>query len=266
MKLQTWMWFAPAALLVGCATQSGQPTKKETDVREASRINTQLGIEYLRKGDIELARGKLEKAVELDPKNPEAQGVLGLLYANTGELSKAEKHYDISLGLQPDDPSVLNNYGVMLCAQGKYAKADQQFARAVRNPRYSTPEVALTNAGVCARKQPDDAKAESHLRQALQRNPNFTDGLAQMALLSADHASYLNARGFIQRYESLQAPMTREILLLGIRIELALGDRNAAQRYAQTLRAEYPESAYDSDPAEGVRAEGNTTPTPNSNP
>jgi type IV pilus assembly protein PilF len=266
MKLRTGVWLVLAVLLAGCATQGGQSAKKEGDPREASRINTQLGIEYLRKGDIELARGKLEKAVELDSKNPEAQGVLALLYANTGELSKAEKHYEISLGLQPDEPSVLNNYGVTLCGQGKYAKADQLFARAVRNPRYSTPEVAFTNAGVCARKQPDDAKADGYFRQALQRNPNFADALGQMALLSADQARYLNARGFLQRYESLQAPMTREMLLLGIRIELALGDRSAAQRYAQTLRAEHPDNAYDSNPNDGVRAEGNATPTPSSNP
>ncbi len=266
MKLRTGVWLVLAVLLAGCATQGGQSAKKESDPREASRINTQLGIEYLRKGDIELARGKLEKAVELDSKNAEAQGVLALLYANTGELGKAEKHYDISLGLQPDDPSVLNNYGAMLCAQGKYPKADQLFARAVRNPRYSTPEVAFTNAGVCARKMPDDAKADAYFREALQRNPNFADALGQMALLSADQARYLNARGFMQRYEGLQAPMTREMLLLGIRIELALGDRNAAQRYAQILRADFPESAYDSNPNDAARAEGNAPPTSNSTP
>lgn len=239
-------------LLAACSTPGGQSGRKQTDPREASRINAQLGLEYLRKGDFGLARDKLERAVELDPKNAEAQGTLGLLYANTGEVRKAEKHYEISLRLQPDDPSVLNNYGVLLCAQGKYAEADLQFRRAAQNPRYSTPEVALTNAGVCARKQPDEAKAENYLREALKLNPNFMDALAQLSQLSADQARYLNARGFLQRYQSLQGPMTRELLSLGIRIELALGDREAAQRYARTLRAEYPESAHETESDGGL--------------
>jgi type IV pilus assembly protein PilF len=261
MKMRVAPWFV-LLLLAGCAMQGSQSARKEGDPREASRINTQLGIEYLRKGDMEMARTKLTKAVDLDPNNADAQGALALLYANTGELGKAEKHYDKSLALQPDDPNVLNNYGTMLCAQGKYDKADVQFRRAYQNIRYSTPEVALTNAGVCARKMPDEAKAEAYLREALKRNPNFADALGQLSLLSADQASYLNARGFLQRYQSLQAPMTREMLLLGIRIELALGDRDAAQRYAQTLRSEFPDSAFDSGSDEGARAIGYSGSSP----
>ncbi len=231
----------PLLWLAGC----GLGASKSGNDMEASRVNSQLGIEYLRKGDIELARGKLEKAVELNPRNAEALGALGLLYANTGEISKSEKHYEKSLDLNPDEPSVLNNYGALLCAQGKYTKADQQFRRATQNPRYQTPEVSLTNAGVCARKLPDDAAAEKYFREALDRNPNFADALGQMALLYADQARYLNARAFLQRYQTLKAPMTREMLMLGIRIELALGDRNAAQRYAQSLQTDYPDHNYE---------------------
>lgn len=262
MKLRGWVLLLPVLLVAGCATQGNPPDgKKKANPREASQINTQLGIDYLRKGDIELARSKLEKAAELDPGNAEAHGALGLLYASTGELRKAEKHYDKSLGLRPDDGNVLNNYGAMLCAQGKYDKADQQFRRAAQNPRYGTPEVALTNAGVCARKWPDEAKAEGYFREALKLNPGFADALGQMALLSADQARYLNARGFLQRYQGLQAPMTREMLLLGIRIELALGDRDAAQRYAQTLQTEFPDSSYEGGP-DAARAIGNSSDNP----
>lgn len=225
------------ALTSGCAGMR-QGNTGDGQNREASRLNTQLGLDYLRKNDTELGREKLLKAVSQDDNNAEAHGALGLLYANTGDLAQAKKHYEKSLKLQPDDANVLNNYGVMLCAQAEYEKADLQFRRAVGNTRYSSPELALTNAGVCARKLPDDAKAEAYLREAIKRAPNFTEALGQLALLSADQARYLNARAFLQRYQSLQAPMTREMLLLGLRIELALGNRDAAQRYAQALRAE----------------------------
>ena len=257
MMLRVWVCMLPI-VLASCA-MSGQSARK-ADSRESARLNTQLGIEYLRKGDIELAREKLLKAVAMDPENAEANGALGLLYANTGETSKAEKHYEKSLRLEPDDPNVLNNFGALLCAQGKYAQADLQFLRASRNTRYQAPELALTNAGVCARRMPDDDKAENYFREALKLNPNFADALGQMALLSADHARYLNARGFLQRYQALQAPMTHSMLLLGIRIELALGDRDAAQRYAQTLRTEYPDEARDSNLEHAPGAAGHYNP------
>jgi type IV pilus assembly protein PilF len=258
MSARAWIWLAPL-LVVGCA-MGQQASQKKGDTHEAARINAQMGIEYLRKGDTELARDKLLKAIELDPENADAHGALGLLYANTGEVGKAEKHYEKSLRLEPDDPNVLNNYGTMLCAQGKYEKADLAFRRASRNSRYQAPALALTNAGVCARKMQDDTRAEAYFREALKHNPDFADALGQLALLSADQARYLNARGFLQRYEALQAPMTRDMLLLGIRIELALGDRDAAQRYAQSLRSEYPGQPYDSSLEDGSRAAGKPAP------
>lgn len=244
------------ALLMAAGMTGCQSMRKSDGSREAARLNAQMGIEYLRKGDIELARDKLLKAVEMDSNNAEAHGALGLLYANTGDLDQAEKHYSKSLSLEPDDPNVLNNYGAMLCAQGKYERADLQFRRASTNARYQAPEVALTNAGVCARRLPDVAKAEAYFREALKFNPRFADALGQMAMLEADQARYLNARGFLQRYEALQAPMTREMLQLGLRIELALGGRRAAQRYAQALRDEFPGSAHGDDSGRGPRAPG----------
>lgn len=242
MKRLQWMSLCVLVAVAAACNPAGHKPGQNT---EAARLNAQMGIEYLRKGDIELAREKLTKAIELDAANADAHGALGLLYASTGELDKAERHYSRSLGLEPDDPNVLNNYGAMLCAQGRFEKADLQFRRAINNSRYQAPEVALTNAGVCSRKRQDDNQAETYFREALKLNPNFVDALSQMATLEADNARYLKARAFLQRYEALDAPMTREMLLLGIRIELALGGRDAAQRYAQTLRREFPDSDYD---------------------
>lgn len=263
MKRHGWLPLAALTVVValaGCIGGAAAKKKQQSNNAEISRINTQLGMDYLRKGDFELAREKLIKAVDHDSGNAEAHGALGLLYANTGELAKARKHYQKSLDVRPDDPNVLNNYGVMLCGQGEYEKADLQFRRAAQSTRYSTPEVALANAGICARKLPDDAKAEAYLREAIKLNPNFADALGSMALLYADQSRYLNARAFLQRYESLQAPMTREMLLLGLRIELALGNRETAQRYAQALRAEHSENLNDAPGEDEGRAAGEIRP------
>jgi type IV pilus assembly protein PilF len=161
---------------------------------------------------------------------------------------KAERSYRRALEMNQDDPNLLNNYGVFLCGRGDATRADGMFKRAAQNPRYGSPEVAYTNAGVCARKKPDNTLAESYFRQALERNPNFAEALGQMILLSVDRGNYLTARAFLQRYENVAKP-TREILLLGVRTEMALGDRKAADRYSERLRTEYPAAKSGSTPS-----------------
>ena len=54
-----------AAILAGCV--SNEVESEERSDSDAARYNTQLGANYLQRGDLELAREKLEKAVVQDP-------------------------------------------------------------------------------------------------------------------------------------------------------------------------------------------------------
>lgn len=233
---------AVLTLLAACASPAADIKQAGGDPHEAARVNTRLGVEYMQQGDTKSAREKLERAVAQDSSYPDAQAALALLYAQTGENDKADRHYQRALDLDPENASLLNNYGVFLCERKQVQRAEGYFRRAAENPRYPTPEVAYTNAGVCMRHVPDMARAETYFRQALQRNPQFPDALGQMALMSVDQGNYLNARGFLQRYQTVAKP-TREILQLAIRTEMALGDRAAAVRYSQQLQNEFPGSS-----------------------
>ena len=53
------------ALLAGCATigEDGQVIDKEKKRAAVSQANTMLGVEYLRVGNYEMSREKLEKAL-----------------------------------------------------------------------------------------------------------------------------------------------------------------------------------------------------------
>ncbi len=48
-----------------------------------------------------------------------------------------------------------NNYGTYLCQRGKPDEAIKHFLAALDDPFYSTPSIALTNAGSCALGQGD---------------------------------------------------------------------------------------------------------------
>jgi type IV pilus assembly protein PilF len=225
-------------LAAGCTSTQDQPKVSEED---AARFNVQLGVNYLQRGNLLEAREKLERAVEQDPSLPAAHAALGILYERVGELDRAATHLRRAAQLAPEDPSMLNNYGGFLCRRGERKSGIEYFERAAGNAYYRTPEVALTNAGVCARGIPDTEAADGYFRRALEVNRNHPEALLQLADLNLATGQPLSARAFLQRYEAV-ARATPYSLELGRRVELAAGDLETAGDYTRRLLREFPES------------------------
>ncbi|MCW8927164.1 MAG: type IV pilus biogenesis/stability protein PilW [Xanthomonadales bacterium] len=228
------------ALLNACVSaQTGPDERGES--RKSAEFNTSLGLEYMNRGQFEVALGKLKKALSADPDYAPAQTVTAILYERIGEDALAGKHYQKAYEADPDDGDVNNNYGTYLCKTGNKAKAIGHFMKALDDPFYSTPAVALTNAGSCALGEGELAEADGYLRRALKIQADFPDALINMADLNFEKQSYLTARAFIQRYEAV-ANHTPSSLMLAFRVEAALGDEQSAVEYRRTLEARFPDS------------------------
>lgn len=233
-----------AALAAGCVTESSpNMTHSPTSLPQAAAINVQLGYEHLRNGRRADAVLKFEKAIEQDPDNPNAYLGLAMINDQVGDQKEARRRYEQAMRVGGDDPVVQNAYAAWLCKVGDAKRAEEQFLTAARNLRYQTPEVALTNAGVCQRRGKDDARAEEHFRAALKEEPNYGPALAEMADLSLARGDALRSRAFVQRLLELGRPDART-LLLAYRTELALKDPRAAQRYADQLKRDFPDSPH----------------------
>lgn len=228
-----------ALLLSACASNSDVPPG--VDLKEAARINTQLGVDYMRKNQMEFALSKLKRAVDQDPEYALAHSTLAFCYAKMGEQDLAEKEYRRALNLEPDNGSIRNNFGVFLCGQDKAVEARRLLLDAAKDKAYATPEAAWTNAGVCSRKQKDLETAESDFREALKLNAEFPDALAQMADLSYQRKDYLRARAFIERYMTV-AQATPATLWIGLMTERKLGNFSTARQYEKQLKRDFPES------------------------
>jgi len=230
------------AALAGCITESSPSlTHSQASLTQASSLNTQLAFEHLRNGRRADAVLKFEKAIEQDPTNANAYLGLAMINDQVGDQKEARKHYEEAIEAAPDDPVVQNAYAAWLCKIGEAKKAEDQFVAAAHNLRYQTPEVALTNAGMCLRRGKLDDRAEAHLRAALKENPNYGPALAEMSDLSLARGDALRSRAFLQRLLELGRPDART-LLLAYRTELALKDPRQAQRYADQLKRDYPAS------------------------
>lgn len=224
----------------GCAGTDAQ--RFEQHPERASEINLELGMDYLRRGDLKTAKEKIDRAVEQNPRNAMAQATAGLLYHRLGESGKASGHFERAMALDPKNPDILNNYAVVLCQQQRYERGEKLALQTATNPLYKTPERGYLNAGNCARDAGNFKAAEEHYRRALQTRPKFGVALFEMANLEFKQSNYMSARAFLERYLQVSRA-NASTLWLGVQIERNLGNANAAGEYAQRLKNEYPTAA-----------------------
>lgn len=211
------------SLLSACSSQS-----KKVDKQGAAKYNAELGAKYLQAGRLKLANEKLEKALKQNPNSSKANHFYAILQQRIGNNNTAKKHFTKAIQINGKDPDLLNNYGSYLCQTGHIKEAVEYFDLAIKNPFYTTPEFAYTNAGICLRKKSNDIQAESYFRKALNKNANFGSALFQMAKLNYHQGHYAKAQAFLLRYDEKNIA-AEESLILCSNINKRLGDINKAE-------------------------------------
>lgn len=249
MRLERWLGAAMALALVGCVTTSTDGdlggklphASRGQEARDAARIHTELGQQYMANGDLRTAMEKLRKALQFDDDYAPAHTVMAVLDERINRPGQAEQHYRRAVELEPDKGMPNNNLGTFLCRIGKGSEAIFYFRKALKDPFYATPDVALTNQGICQLRMNDRSGAEASLRKALEANPGNGDALLHLAkALYLDNDAF-RARAFIQRFEALGQP-SAIALKLGHDIETRLGNTDAAQTYLRRLQSQFPDS------------------------
>jgi type IV pilus assembly protein PilF len=229
-----------AAVLAACSSSSArdeEPSRANDPMAKLNpgQVYMEKGVHYMEEGRYDVALKDLTRSVELDDDNSDAYNALGVLYQKLDDPAHADASFKRALSIKPDNFAARNNYGRFLCSQNQPAEAFAQFQQVIATKLYNQPWIPLTNAGVCANSTGRKTDAEAYLRQALEVEPDFPPALLEMAKLSRDTRQYLSARGFLQRYFSVAGP-SPESLQLGIEIETALGNGQAAGEYSQAMR------------------------------
>lgn len=231
------LWALIAMLVVcGCST-----SKRQLKVHDASNYNMQLGMAYLNRGELGLAKDKLDRAMIENPGDPNVHSAMAMLQDRLGHPDKADAEFRTALSLGTRSPDLLNNYAVYLCRNGRTDEGVKTFEEAAHNALYRTPEAAYTNAGVCLRSAKRDTQAAMSFQRALQVKPNFAEAAYQLADLDFERGELVTARSDVDRFlDAYDA--TPDLLLLGVRIARKQGDRMGAERYGRKLRLDFPSS------------------------
>lgn len=236
-------WALTAALLLaGCAGQQAKTVDKSLGLDEQDSpgdIYVAMAAEYYRLGQLDAAVRRGEQAVAEDPRNPRAFYVMAVIYQGIGQIARAEENFKKAIELSPNNSDIRNAYGSFYCGLGRYGEADVQFQKALENPIYTSPWVAITNAGTCAAAAGNRAKAEGEYRRALGLNPRFGPALVKMADIEYKRGDAKAAKSYLDAYFSSNQP-TPGALALGARTERKLGNANAAKTYEQVLQRNFP--------------------------
>jgi len=128
-----------------------------------------MGFSLFQQGKSEEAVAAFEKALAADPKHWKAHNNMALASIDLGELEVAEAHYRESLAIKRQ-PAIYNDLGFVLERQG----IPEEAAEAYRKALELDPESASAhyNLGASLVRSGEFAEAESHLRAALEKNPN----------------------------------------------------------------------------------------------
>ena len=226
-----------AGLLAGCASQQAVQQR-----RDAAIYNTELGIAYLRRGDLAVAQTKLDRAVQENPDDPDAHNARALLFARLGDAKQADHEFREAIRLGNKNPDFENNYAVYLCNVGRIDEGVQTFVRAAHNPLYMTPELAYDNAGVCLRSAHRDVEAEQMFDDAIAIRPNFPQAVWQLADLHFSQGKLAQARQEIDAFLGTNQE-TADLLLLAVKVTRAQRDPLDAELYARRLQLDFPNSA-----------------------
>jgi len=226
-------------LMVGCASQP-QNDAEAKNIKSRAQSHTDLGAVYLQERRYEIALEEFTLATQIDPNSSTAYNGLGLVHAALGQDTQAEQNFKKSLQLEPNSSEAHNNYGNFLCARNRIDESIKEFMTAVKNPLYVTPEIAYTNAGICALRKQDSVNAEVYLQKALQIDPLISVAAYQLALIQFNRSQYALAKKTLQNVVISQP--SPDNLWLSIQIARKLAQRDDEASFALQLRRQFPDS------------------------
>lgn len=236
LNLFRFLTLAGFIMLQACQHSEGMKAEQTNEVTQKSHIaaayNTQLGMAYMKQGDMPRAKRKLLTALELNQNSPDVNAAMAYYLEKTGDVKEARMYYQKALSLSFNSGAQLNNYGTFLCRQANYQEAENFFLKAAKDIHYIYTAAAYENAGLCAAAIPNNLKAKKYFTKALEQDPKRKQSLYELTSIELKQKNANKALMYLQKYSALS--MTDPDLL-----SMAV---NAAQRAGQTqLAAHYHE-------------------------
>lgn len=241
-------------LLAGCQTttpnapstyQGVAPDKRSYDKAEVAKARTLLAAQYIKNRQLDIAKNQLEMAFKADNRHAPAYDMMGVLLQTEGSasnLARADEYFKKAIALDGQFMQARNNYGVYLSLVNKKHEAIAQFELAGAALGYDGRVRALENLGVVQRELGNIAAAKDAFLRAIDANTGSVKARAELVDIYLQAKDVKAAKPFFDDIMMMYGADTPSapILLQGIKIAHAQGNKKLEQRYTQQLFATYP--------------------------
>jgi type IV pilus assembly protein PilF len=226
-------------LFNGCAEHSDKVIEQQKSPQrtaDAARINTQLGLAYLKQGNRSRAKSKLLNALSLAPKSPDVNAGFAYYLETSGDIENADQYYQKAISFAGNSGAQLNNYGAFLCRNKRYAEADKYFLKAVEDVKYLNVAGAYENAGLCAEANGNDSKALAYFKKALVQDPQRKPSLVEALQLLVKQHKDNSALDLLKQYPELTY-QDSGLLKQGVMLAEKTHDENTLSFYQARLQS-----------------------------
>lgn len=230
-----------AVLLSACVTNITGKALPTADKAKSIVSHVQLGMDYLRNRNLDLARNHFDKALRLDPTASGALNGRAVMYQLEGELDLAEENFLAALASEPESSQSRNNYGRLLYRQKRFEEAYEAFERVSRDLQYSARAGAMLNLGRAAKKVDNIDRAEAVFKQAVALEPSLTQAFVELADIKFNQKEYAESKHYLDRFTQ-SSKQTARSLWLGIRIEAIFGNKDKIASNVMALKNIFPYS------------------------
>lgn len=239
-----------SALMAGCAMppQSNGDTKDritesdQTDASKRANVRMELASAYFSRGQFTTALDEVKQALVVNPNLGEAYNLRGLIYAALNDDVLAQESFKRALQINPSDGDSMHNYGWYLCQQKRYDEAEALFVRAIALPQYLGTSRTMLTSGVCQARAGKWEEAEATLSKAYERDPANPATAVNLSEVLLHRGEAERARFYIRRVNAVANQSSAQTLWLAARIEMKLGNRQAANEFGLQLRNRFPQS------------------------
>lgn len=239
-----------SVLVTGCAlpqpangdTKDRMTESDQTDASKRANVRMELASAYFSRGQLTTALDEVKQALAVNPNLGDAYNLRGLIYAGLNDDVMAQESFRRALQINPSDGDSMHNYGWYLCQQKRYDEAEALFARAIALPQYLGTSRTMLTSGVCLARSGKWAEAENTLSKAYERDPSNAATAVNLAEVLLQRGEAERARFYIRRVNAVANQSNSQTLWLAARIEMKLGNRQAANEFGLQLRNRFPQS------------------------
>ena len=178
------------ATLVGCQSMQINQTQIDSNDVRTSLLQTDISIEHFKDSNLHDSMLAAQEALIKNPNNAVAWMMLGMNYQADGSidnLPKAKHAFEKAVKLDPNNPQIHNNYGQFLLKNRLLTQAVSEFRLAANVITYDSRESAYSNLGYTYLEMVKlgDNKAKESFDKALSLSNNYEPALLGLTQLQS---------------------------------------------------------------------------------